>query len=225
LSNTTRGNHHRDHTTATKEPRSDFGAKRDKAIAHDLLVSNVLTAWACDKDAGYKHALLLENPVGSLQHRPFMHWMPKLLHMHRYRVDYCSYDHVFKKPTHIWTNLKWTPKGQTGNGMCGQCCGHGEVQPNGKFNHYYGLAQEPIRGPRGVGANKLKNAVPDMLMQEWMASMIRRRKHFPDQNTIVDLCAGYQSLKPWVLANGFNYVAVDILGDRNLRRRVTVSAA
>ena len=40
-------------------------------------------------------------------------------------------------------------------------------------------------------------------------------------DTIIDLCAGYQSLKPFALKHGFNYIAVDVLGDRNrnLRKR------
>ena len=56
-------------------------------------------------------------------------------------------------------------------------------------------------------------------MQEWMDSMVKRRIDHPDQNTIIDLCAGYQSIKQWALDNGFNYIAVDIMGDRNIRRR------
>jgi transposase InsO family protein len=221
LSNVTRGFHYRDHDSATKHPRLDLGLERDKALAHDLLVSNILTAWACDRDAGYRHAMLLENPVGSLQHRPFMKWMPKLLGMAKHVVHYCAYDHIFKKPTNIWTNLRWEPKGLTGDGRCNQDCGHGAVQDNGKYKHFYGLAQEPCRGPRGQGANKLKNSVPDLLLQEWMATLVRRRECYPDQNTVIDLCAGYQSLKPWAMANGFNYIAVDIMGDRNLKRRTT----
>ena len=65
---------------------------------------------------------------------------------------------------------------------------------------------------RGPGANKLLNCIPDKLMQEWMDSMVKCRIDHPDQNTIVDLCAGYQSIKQWALNNRFNYIAVDITG-------------
>ena len=40
------------------------------------------------------------------------------------------------------------------------------------------------------------------------------------QNTIIDLCAGFQSLKPYALAHGYNYIAVDVLGDRNVVSRL-----
>ena len=83
------------------------------------------------------------------------------------------------------------------------------------FKHFRGLAQEPIRGPRGPGANKLKNAVPDLLCDEWI-QYVQAHTH---GNCIIDLCAGYQSLKPFALKYGFNYIAVDVLGDRNRNLR------
>ena len=51
-----------------------------------------------------------------------------------------------------------------------------------------------------------------------MQTLVERRERHPEQDTIIDLCAGYQSLKPLALKYGFNYIAVDVLGDRNLRR-------
>ena len=80
LSNVTRGYHYRDHTKAHKPPRRDAGRKRDTALAHDTLVSNILQAWACDAEQGSNAELLLENPVGNLQHRPFMHDLPAVTH-------------------------------------------------------------------------------------------------------------------------------------------------
>ena len=163
--------------------------------------------------------MLLENPKGNLQHRPFMHQQPFELGLEKRRVDYCAYDHPFKKPTHVWTNLSWEQKGTTGDGLCGGKCGHGKVQKNGRFKHFCGLAQEPERGPRGFGANKLKNSVPDGLCSEWMDLLVANRKLHPEQDTVIDLCAGYQHMKDWCLKNGFNYIAIDMLGDRNLKRR------
>ena len=66
---------------------------------------------------------------------------------------------------------------------------------------------------------RLKNAVPELLLEEWMQALVRRRQSHPEQDTILDLCAGYQSLKPFAMKYGFNYIAVDTLGDRNVRRR------
>ena len=140
--------------------------------------------------------------------------------MPKHLVHYCAYDWPFQKPTNIWTNLHWTPKGKTGDGLCNQDCGYGAYQLNSRYKHFLGHAQEPCRGPTGTGATKEKNAVPDMLCQEWMHALQLRVRNQPELNTVIDLCAGYQSLKPWALANGFNYIAVDILGDRNLRRRI-----
>ena len=55
--------------------------------------------------------------------------------------------------------------------------------------------------------------------------LLDRRAANPQQKTNIDLCAGFQSIKPWALKNGFNYVAVDVLGDRNLRRCAAAAAA
>ena len=152
-----------------------------------------------------------------LQHRPFMQWLPQLLGMIKHRIDYCAYAHMFKKPTHIWTNLCWLPCGCTGTGRCEGKCGQGKIGSSGKFIHDRAIAQEPHRGPTGVGATKLKNAVPDKRIQEWTEAMVHRRAKHPEQNVIIDLCAGYQSVKTLAMAHvhGFNYIAVDIAGDRN----------
>ena len=61
-------------------------------------------------------AWVIENPVGSLQKQEYMgaDW-----HQHRKLavVHYCGYQHVYHKPTHIWTNIfKWKPRGETGTG-------------------------------------------------------------------------------------------------------------
>ena len=107
LSNVIRGNHYRDHPKKHKPPRRDAGKKRDTALAHDTLVRNIIQAWACDAEQGSNAELLLENPVGNLQHRPFVHCLPSALDMIRRRADYCAYNHIFKKPNHMFsTQLK-----------------------------------------------------------------------------------------------------------------------
>ena len=35
----------------------------------------------------------------------------------RKEVHYCAFDHFYHKPTHIWTNMEWTPRGTTGSGL------------------------------------------------------------------------------------------------------------
>ena len=212
-SNYTRGNHFREHEDPDKAPRKDGGDKADKAALHDRLVQNVLQAWLTDREAGSRQLCFMENPVGFLSKRPFVERFSSLLGLTRELVHYCAYNHPFKKPTHIWTSSTWTPKGGAeGDGLCHGECGHGQWT-NSKYKHFKGLAQEPIRGPRGPGATRLKNAVPGALCEEW----IQHVKTHSHGNCIIDLCAGFQSLKPFAMKHGFNYIAVDVLGDRTSR--------
>ena len=211
-SNESRGNHYRMHDLSTKPPRKDGSQKGRMAATHDKLVQNILHAWLCDRDRGSKQVVFMENPVGFLSRRPFVQRYSSLLGLTRRTVHYCAYGHIFNKPTHIWTNARsWKPTGKTGDGLCGGKCDMGRMMKSGRYKHYHGLAQEPIRGPRGAGALKLKNAVPAPLCEEW----IQHLKSAPKGSCVIDLCAGYQSLKPHALAHGFSYIAVDLRGDRN----------
>ena len=152
-----------------------------------------------------------------LQYRPFVIAKAAALGLTKSLVCYCAYSHPFKKPTNIWSNSSWQPVGNTGNGQCQKKCGQGRWV-KGHYRHYYGLAQEPIRGCRGKGATRFKNAIPPALCKEWMRALVKDRR--TGQDTVIDLCAGFQSLKPLAIANGYNYIAVDILGDRNITSRL-----
>ena len=70
--NSLRGFFYRDHSDPQRPPRPDPGPKRDKAMQHDTLVDNVLSAWLSDMDAGAKYRFFMENPRGMLQFRPFV---------------------------------------------------------------------------------------------------------------------------------------------------------
>ena len=91
----------------------------------------------------------------------------------------------------------------------------------GAYKHFRGIAQEPIRGPRGKGATAFKNSIPRQLCEEIIASL---PPPTPEANTIIDLCAGFQSMREPALAAGFNYIAVDILGDRSSRLKAAAAA-
>jgi len=209
--NVSRGWHYRDHTQPHKPPRPDGSDKAHVAKQHDLLVSNILTAWKCDADAGFKQLLFMENPAAFLQHRPFMVRAEGMLGLVKSVVNYCAFTHPVKKPTNIWTNARWTPKGNTGDGLCHGKCGFGEIsKTTGKFKHFKAVAQEPYR-ECGV---REKNAIPAKLLEELVQS-VKSSKRARHKSTIIDLCAGYQSLKPVALQYGFNYIAVDIRGDRS----------
>ena len=77
--------------------------------------------------------------------------------------------------------------------------GERQVQALSWFNLAQGRWPTCIRGPRGPGATKLKNAVPGELCDEWLQVTLDRRKAVPHQKTIIDLGAGPQSIKPWAL--------------------------
>ena len=221
-SNESRGHHYRCHSHPDKPPREDRSLKRTLAKKHDQLVKNILVAWENDRRKGSKQRVFMENPRGFLQHRPFMRRATKTgLKLSQHLVHYCAYGSDFKKPTQFWTNAEWTPRGRTGDGLCHQQCGKGSVQANGKFKHFRGHAQEPIRGPRGQGANRIKNEWPQELTQELIEVIEAERAK--GSNTIIDLCAGYQSSRDAILAAGFNYVAVDLRGDRNQPRLTPVA--
>ena len=214
-SNRSRGNHYREHDDPGKKPRQDDGSKARLARTHDKLVANILRAWKIDNSRGSSQHCFMENPVGFLAQRPFMKKYSELLDMRRHVVHYCAYNHRFKKPTHIWTSSGWEPRGGAAqDGLCHGRCKHGEWK-NNHYKHYYGLAQEPIRGPRGPGATKLKNAVPEELCAEWIRFLASTSPGVAEGGCIIDLCAGFQSLKPIALQYGFNYIGVDIAGDRS----------
>ena len=75
--------------------------------------------------------------------------------------------------------------------------------------------------PKGKGATKLINSWPDKLSQELLAVVRQQIPAGSSKRVVLDLCSGWQSLKPLVLAAGFDYVAVDVKGDRNLGRAQT----
>ena len=54
--------------------------------------------------------------------------------------------------------------------------------------------------------------MPKNLCHELVRSI--KVSHDNANPTIIDLCSGYQSLKPLALSAGYNYIAVDIMGDR-----------
>ena len=89
---------------------------------------------------------------------------------------------------------------------------------DGYYRHFKALAMEPLRGPRGKGHTKEKNALPfDLLSEiaiEALASPHGQRK------VIIDLCAGFQSWAPVADAFGCQYIAIYVMGDRNVRSRL-----
>lgn len=181
-------------------------------------MQNILHTWLNDTDKGLTYFKLMENPHGMLQHRQFMQSLPLRLGLNKYIFDMCPYGQRFRKHSNAWTDLDWNPTGVTGNGLCnnGQC-GQGSVHMStGAFRHDYSLGQDPERYPKGPDVYKQVNSIPEDLAQEWLDCLNSAKvAGRVTGNTIIDLCSGYQHLKPVALRNGYNYVGIDIRGNRS----------
>jgi len=79
------------------------------------------------------------------------------------------------------------------------------------------LAVEPNRGPRGEGAVKLKCGMPRALLAEILMK-IAEKQDITDK-VVLDICAGFQSMREVAHKLGLKYVAVDIQGDRMKKLR------
>ena len=85
---------------------------------------------------------------------------------------------------------------------------------NGYFKHDKALAMEPHRGPRGKGHERVKNALPPLLLEEVLLASVPHKRELKGK-VIIDLCAGFQSWAPVADKFKCKYVAIDIVGDRN----------
>ena len=203
-SNLSRGNHYRE-PSAGHRPTS--GEKGRKAEEHDKLAIRIKEMLAMLKTTA------MENPAGGLEHC----WHMLDYEAQRKLVDLCAYGWPFKKPTSIWTNgFDWEPMGNTGTGRCESKCQQGMKNPaTGKFAHFHALAMHPQRGTRGVGASRQKNGMPKRLLAEilWNAAQTTPL----EGRVVLDLCAGFQSLREVALEAGADYLAVDLKGERGDR--------
>ena len=86
------------------------------------------------------------------------------------------------------------------------------------------LAVDPERGPRGPGAARMTCGIPNMLIKEILTAVSEQVSL--GGKVVLDLCAGFQSIREEVLKAGATYVAVDLHGARVVKnhrpRRVAV---
>ena len=129
-------------------------------------------------------------------------------------VDQCTYGRLSRKSTHIFHDSTWTPHGTSGDGKCHESCGQGSIV-NGRFNHTQRYGSRPELKPKGQGAIKVRNSVAPHLLEEILGHVIRESPN-PRARIVIDLCSGYQSLGPIAQKLGCTYIAVDMVGDRNL---------
>ena len=112
-SNISRGNNYRQHDDPLKPPRKlKRGASRSarrkaaKAKLHDRMIRK-LTCSLVQRREDFGFEIILENPRGSLQHRPFMKAAAWVAATAITLVNYCAFRggrHM--KPTQLWTTLE-----------------------------------------------------------------------------------------------------------------------
>ena len=196
-----------------------------KARLHDSLVQHVIAAFAASHRRDHKYAFGIENPKGDLEKRPFMQpaqWPEVLQTVCNKAFDCCAFGHPAKKPMMFMTNLQqYEPEGNTGNGKCNNGeCGMCEVNPEtGRPNHQIKIAREPRDGFKGKGATRMKNEMP----AGWLKEILQHAKKSTGNRTVIDLCAGWQSLRPVCEELNLDYIAVDIKGDRNVHAAIIAS--
>ena len=216
-SNISRGHAFRDHSDPHRPPTKTNRNKAEVARQHDELVQHIMTMqeYAAKKVAGI--ACFLENPRGSLACREYMGEDELDPMWRRSELDQCAFGRDYKKSTHLWHNLSClTLVGVTGDGKCHGRCGKGHMV-GGYYKHFKALAMEPIRGPRGPGHTQEKNALPQQLLEVLLEQVIASSDR-PQATVVVDLCAGFQSWRSVAVDRGYEYVAVDLLGDRSKKK-------
>ena len=165
-----KGTAYRDHTTQNKEPVKGDTKYSREAKAMDSLVKHVLkmVEWFVTQMGIF---WVIENPKGFLADRPFMRSMPMDHTLHL--VDYCAYRGKYKKPTHIWTNLVWSPRGTTGTGRCEDRCERGMyTKATNRWVHEFAMAQQSWQAVQGQGRSAAKASVPKMLHQELLTARV-----------------------------------------------------
>jgi hypothetical protein len=128
-------------------------------------------------------------------------------------VDQCNFGHIIRKTTNIYHDSTWEPKGKSNNGRCQGKCGQGHWV-NNRFIHDKALGVEPRRAPQGQGSTRIRNSVASGLLEEIVTHALTKSTN-PKARIILDLCSGFQSLRPIATRLGCSYIAVDLVGDRN----------
>jgi len=102
----------------------------------------------------FKVKWVLENPKGFLCQRQFM---VNMRVEHRLvRVDNCAFRGHYMKPTHLWTNLEFIPKGTAGcvARRCSRACVVGKREAKGKWVHDNAIGQASSQAVSGEGQRR-----------------------------------------------------------------------
>ena len=172
--NVRRGCHYRDYTDKFRRPRKRttkwgrLAAQADRQVQLAIRMAD----WA---ETVLGAPYYLENPVGDLCKRPFMRMWERKRGVTRHMLHYCAYKHPFKKATHVWTRMKWIPKGLWGDGKCKQgACQAGEwSKRTGRWKHSFTIAGPIEETKKGRGRWAWKNMMPEMLQLELLRAAVR----------------------------------------------------
>ena len=125
-------------------------------------------------------------------------------------IDYCAFRHPLMKTENIWVSeFGWQPTGITGDGRCHGKCASGSVHDaTGRYKHNLVLSGPTGTGPSGKDVAQQKNAVPLELLTEILTAALKNNTD-PDRVCVVDLFAGYGSMRAATKRKGLNYLAVD----------------
>lgn len=145
-------------------------AKAKVAKQHDRLAKAVVQ---CIQSLPEGIAWLVENPRAHLRKRPYFKTMAQFENT----VNYCCFGGNTAKPTNIWTNAKWQPKGttQTGKQRLGRClkdnrCTQGNMGKRLQdWKHPWGIAgagHQPLVQMEPGEGQRLKNEVPKPLLAQ-----------------------------------------------------------
>ena len=189
----------------------------EKAREHDKIAQEMKrVAELLHKNETGKVTWAIENPVGDLHRRDYMRQSEWRCPVARSQAHMCAFQHPAKTPKHIWTNmLELKFRGTTGNGLCNNGeCGQGYMSDKNRWSHHRKIGRNPNDGPRGKGAKKMKNHIPEEFNREILIHALKTNND-PYRNVVIDVFAGWQSLKPVCEELGLHYIAVDIKGDRN----------
>ena len=149
----------------------------------------------------------LENPKDDMERLRLMNEPRWKALSEKHIVDYCAWDHPYKKPGNIWVSeLGWKPTGTTGDGRCNNDCNPGSLRPDtGRWGHFNVLSGAAGTGPTGPGIGRQKNAAPALLMKEILTAA-KEHNTAPPRMYVLDLFAGYGSMRAATKGFGLSYV-------------------
>ena len=207
--NQSREVHYRIHSDPHLPPRDDDSKCARLARKHDSITGKVTKA-LCHSIEQQGTYSALENPRKGLERLPFMK-APRWRSLTEKKVvDYCAWKHPYKKPENIWVSeFGWIPTGTTGDGRCGDNCESGSLRSDtDRYRHHKVLSGPTGTGPTGKGIEKQKNAVPHLLLKEILQA-VKQSNTDPNRRYVLDLFAGYDSMRFAAAEEELKYIAVD----------------